>query len=602
MITSSVGGGVDLRRTGVCVCECVQEALEDCRWALKVDEKCVKAAVLEGKAHLCLGQYDRAIDSYNRARQMDAGKQSLLDDYIERVRMRQAAERDEQAARQTTEATDETGLVSLVNKLSSSGQSVAYYTGALELVRLKLNEERVARTLFRSCGGFELSSRHAQLSRCLNSPAPGSLTVADLSLTALYVNVLREACVDDDDNQCHVLAMPCLPQQLMTFIESASEMARCRAVASASVDLLFYLSQSARNRSQIVARYSAVKLISAAFLLAQRLPGSQLALNSQRLICNLATSDQLRRQVRDDFEQAVLASFNTLLASDSLAETVGGTLSVKTMVNLCGDARLRRAMSANEVTWSASISALVRLVHSQSSHQLVCTLLSLLANMAIDGTSRAGQTDLVQLSVLCTDLVTQLSVGELADRCYLLLSRLLKLNADCVHAVVNRGFISAASRDLTHLLPHHPGDGEWAGQGGDLMKHCLCAVTACTLHSHVSRRQLIDSRPPPLIGLLVQVLVSGQSQDDVVIGNTALCLSHCVSEPLAVDQLTSAARDSDVIMTLLVLARDQAKPTVQHNCAVLIARLVEAHAPYLDRLRELHGLEILHTVLRHVTE
>lgn len=584
-----------------------EEALEDCQWALRVDEKCLKAAVLQGKAYVGLRRYDEAVESYNKAREMDPGRQALTDEYIERARIKQAAERDEMTAGQSLEATAETGLVSLINRLCTPGQPVVYYTGALQLVRLKLTE-RFARTLFRSSGGFELSSTHSELSRCFNS-SPRSLSAADMTLTALYVSVMRDACVDNDENQCHVLAMPRLPHQLMTFIESVSEMSDCRDLAGTSVDLLVYLSQTARNRSQIVLRYDAVRLISAAFMLARRMPGSQLALNSQRLICNLATSDQLRRQLRgDDFVQCVLASFNSLMSSDSLAETVGASLSVKTMVNLCGDASLRRAMSASEVTWSASVSALARLVvQSHSSHQLTSALLSLLANMAIDGTSSASQSDLVKVSVLCTDLVTQLSASEsaeLVDRCYLLLSRVLKLNADCVHAIVNRGVMNAASRDLARLV--HEGEGEGVGEGegegegeGGLMKHCVAAVTACTVHGAVSRRELIDSRPP-LIGLLVQVLLSHESYDELVLGNTALCLSSCLSEPSAVHQLTSAARDRDVIMTLLVLARDQAKPSVQHNCAVLIARLVRAHAPYLDRLRELHGLEILHTVLRHV--
>ena len=529
-------------------------------------------------------------------------RQSVMNEYIERARIRKTAELEEQTAGQTSEAT---GLVNIINRLREEpGQPLIYYTGALELLRLRLRDP-VSRTLFRSSGGFELSSSHVALSRCLDS-SPSCLTDAELTLTAVYVGVMRDACHDDADSQCHVLAMRHLPQQLMTFIESAAEMPRCHDVASACVDLLLYLSQSSINRSQIVVRYDSTRLITAAFTLAQHLsPCSQLALNSQRLICNLATSDQLRRHLRPDFEQTVLASFNALLASASLADTLGGTLCVNTMVNLCGDARLRRAMSTNDVTWSAAVSALAGL--TDQSRQLACSLLSLLANMAIDGTVSAAQCDLVQLCVLCTDLLTQFSANEsveLVDKCYLLLSRVLKLNADCVHAVVTRGFITAASRDLACLLSHQPRAG--LGPGAELVgivKHCVCAVTACTLHSSVGRRELIDSCSPPIIGLLMDVLLShSEDEDDELIGNTALCLSNCITESsAAVRHVTSAARDRDVIMTLLVLARDQAKPTVQHNCAVLIARLVRGHTPYLARLRELHGVEILHTVLTHFT-
>jgi len=598
-----------------CVYVCAKGALEDCRWAFKVDENCMKAAVLQGRAHVGLKQYDAAIECYDKAKKIDPRKESIVNDYMSRARIRQAAELDEQNAGETFEASNETGLVSILDKVKQPGQLVIYYIGGLQVLRQRLTEP-VARTLFRSNGGFELAETHCEVSRCLSSDAC-SLNASDIELIALYVSVLRDACVDNDENQCHVLAMKHLPQQLMTFIECLPTVPQYHDIASASVDLLLYLSQTARNRSEIVLRCDSVRLLSAAFMLAQRADDT-VAVNTQRLICNLAMNDKLRRQLRDDFEQSVLVSFNSLLHSDSLAATAGGTLSVKTMVNLCGDQCLRRHLSNSASTWSACVSALARLTSTDHQpNELISTLVSLLANMAINGTTSASQLDLVQLSGLCADLLTQISAGdqvELVDRCYLLLSRVLRSSSECVQNVVQKQFISAASRDLIRLLHnHHHGDeaGDDASDD-DLLSHCVAAVTACTLHSELSRQQLTDScsastsaNKQSLIALLLDVLLSHERYDDVLIGNVALCLSHCVQLPAAVCQLTAAAAcrrhdNTDLMMTLLVLARDQDKPTVQHNCAILIARLVHQHPPSLDRLRELHGLEILHTVLRHV--
>jgi len=584
-------------------CVCAKGALEDCRWAFKVDENCVKAAVLQGRAHVGLKQYDAAIECYNIAKKIDPRKESVVNEYMSRAQIRRAAELDEQNAGQTFEASNETGLVSILDKVKQPGQPVIYYIGGLQVLRQRLTEP-VARTLFRSNGGFELAENHCEMSRCLSCDVV-SLSASDVQLTALYVCVLRDACVDDEENQCHVLAMKHLPQQLMRFIECLPTVAQCHDIASASVDLLLYLSQSARNRSEIVSRCDSMRLLSAAFMLAQRADDT-VADNTQRLICNLAMSDKLRRQLRDDFEQSVLLSFNSLLHSDSLAATAGGTLSVKMMVNLCGDQCLRRHLSNSASTWSACVSALARL--TTADHELISTLVSLLANMAINGTTSASQHDLVQLSGLCADRLTQMSAGEqveLVDRCYLLLSRVLKANSECVQTVVEKQFISGASRDLSHLLHHHHHHHHQAGDDADdaLLSHCVAAVTACTLHSELSRQQLTDTyiaSEQSVLCLLLDVLLSHERYDDVLIGNVALCLSHCVQLPAAVSQLTRRHDNTDLMMTLLVLARDQAKPTVQHNCAILIARLVHQHAPSLDRLRELHGLEILHTVLRHV--
>jgi len=586
-------------------CLWTQGALEDCRWALRVDEECLKAAVLQGKAHVGLKQYDTAIECYNKAKKIDPRKESVVNDYIDRARIRQAAELDEKRAGETFEASSEAGLVSVLDKLKKPCQPMLYYIGGLELVRQKLSDP-LARTLFRSNGGFDLASSHCKISGCLNAE-PSNLSASDVELTALYVTILRVACVDSDENQFHVLAMKQLPQQLMTFIECFADVPTCHDVVAAAVDLLLYLSQTARNRSQIVLQYDAVRLISAAFVIAQlqSVQGGSVAINTQRLICNLAMNERLRRELRDDFEQSVVASFISLLDSDSLAAAASATLSVKTMVNLCGDEWLRRRLSVNQSTWSACVRALSKLADQQSA-ELTSSLVSLLANMATSGTASATQHDLVQLSGICTDLVTRLPASdrsELIDRCYLLLSRVLKVNSECVESIVRKQFINAASRDLHHLL-HHQGDEQQQqdedGDGAsDVLRHCLAALTACTLHSDLSRQQLTDSKPP-VLRLLVELIVSHQSYDDVLIGNAALCLSHCVHLPSAVDQLTTAAGNPDIVMSLLVLARDQAKPTVQHNCAILIAKLVQQHEPFLDRLRQLHGLEILHSVLRHV--
>lgn len=71
-----------------------------------------------------------------------------------------------------------------------------------------------------------------------------------------------------------------------------------------------------------------------------------------------------------------------------------------------------------------------------------------------------------------------------------------------------------------------------------------------------------------LVGLKT-VLDLLKSPDEAVVGNAALCLSHCAELP----KVCKALAKTNIIMELLVLARDKTKPTVQHNCAILIAKL-----------------------------
>lgn len=549
-----------------------------------MDEKCVKAAVLQGRAYVALLQYDKALECYNSAKQMDAGKDAVINECIERARIKQAAQLEEQTAQQTFEASSETGLVRVLESLVKPDQPIIFYIGGLQVIQHKLQCGDEARTLFRSSGGFQLASSHGEISRCLSCCDPGRLSVADIQLTAVYLTVLRDACVDNDENQCQLLAMYSLLQQLMKFIESVP---LCQDVALAGVDLLVYLSRvTGRNRSQIVRQCGAIRLLTAAFQLAHRLPTSSLVATYQRFVCELAASDHMRRQLHhgDEFEQSVLDSFNLLLATDLTVSEC----SVQLMVSLCEDDWLRGRMAVNQATWSTAVNALKTLVDAslQSNVDLVCTLLTLLANMSISGTSGAAERDLVELCGLCTDLVTQFDSKQLVDVCFLLLSRVLKRSQGAVECVVDRQLISHLARLGLDC------------DDDNRLRQCLAVLAACTLHSDVARRQLVDSSPP-LIRLLVGVLLSTRD-DDQLIGNTALCLSHCLSVSSAMQQLITASSHHDLIKTLLTMARDHGNTAVQHNCAILIGKLVQQQTPFLDRLRQLHGLEILHTVLRQV--
>ena len=71
------------------------------------------------------------------------------------------------------------------------------------------------------------------------------------------------------------------------------------------------------------------------------------------------------------------------------------------------------------------------------------------------------------------------------------------------------------------------------------------------------------------VTLLLQQL---KHADEVIVGNSALCLGHCVASSAA---LCKQLADSNIIMDLLILARDQHKTTAQHNCAILIAKLCQ---------------------------
>jgi len=570
----------------------LQAALADCTWAFKVDEACLKAAVLQGKAHVGLKEYDKARDSYSRALKIAPRKEVLINDYMAQVKLAEDAEIQEKAAREMFDAGQHTGLVSLIEKLKKPDQLPMYYSGGLQVIRQAIKDV-TDKTLFRTNGGLVLSQTHLTISRVLSSD-PDSISIAESDMLASFFDVLVRVCIDNELNQREVLAISDLPSSVIRYLESSSKPG-C-IVAASALRLLLHLSQTAHGRSEIVSRYDVVRMISMAFakiLAPSPSPSSDLALNAQRLITNLAMDPKFRRQVYDGFESDVLTSFEALLLSDieNGSDLNNIMLSINMMVNLCGDAWLRRKAAGSLSTWKASVAMASkyksRVVNDQPSAEVICSLFGLLANMSYDGLPRNGEGDGVsemvrELCSICCNLIHLVDSGELLERCFLLLSRVLKCEGISPAVVVSVSSRSLVERAIEVIQKD-------AVRG--VTKYSIALLAICTRHSVDARQQVVDF--PKGLKAVVGLLTDS---DDVVVGNAALCLSHCVEVRRACKALTK----TNIIMDLLMLARDQAKPSVQHNCAILIAKLAQGDERHLNKLRELHGIEILNTVLKHV--
>ena len=63
-----------------------------------------------------------------------------------------------------------------------------------------------------------------------------------------------------------------------------------------------------------------------------------------------------------------------------------------------------------------------------------------------------------------------------------------------------------------------------------------------------------------------------KEQDEAVVGNAALCLSHLTGE----ERVAARLAKTNIVQHLLVKARDGLRPQLQHNCAILLATLAKS--------------------------
>uniref|UniRef100_A0A3Q3D741 Uncharacterized protein n=1 Tax=Hippocampus comes TaxID=109280 RepID=A0A3Q3D741_HIPCM len=122
-------------------------------------------------------------------------------------------------------------------------------------------------------------------------------------------------------------------------------------------------------------------------------------------------------------------------------------------------------------------------------------------------------------------------------------------------------------------------------------KYALKILTVCTAASQLAREVLVKSDKK--LSVLRRLLSS--SSDEMVTGNAALCLAHC----LELKGIASNLLGTDIVLELLRHAAGDAKRTaVQQNAAVALGKLCQSEPRHVNKLRELHGFEILHSCMK----
>jgi hypothetical protein len=92
-------------------------------------------------------------------------------------------------------------------------------------------------------------------------------------------------------------------------------------------------------------------------------------------------------------------------------------------------------------------------------------------------------------------------------------------------------------------------------------------------------------------------IVNLKKLNETVINNSVLCMTNCAES--SDGKLSAALASTNIIMDLLYLTRDGYNAAMQKNCGILISKLVKKDERHLERLRELHGVEILYAALKN---
>ncbi|NXO92502.1 TTC12 protein, partial [Certhia brachydactyla] len=546
-----------------------EKAISDCEWALKCNKNCLKAYFLMGKAHLALQHFSESRQCYEKMLQLDPQKENLFKDCVseadleeKRLKAEERAEREVQAGNVAALSIQE-----LLQRLSSTGQDILYYTGGIRLLAGVVNN-CTEQTFFRTNNGFSiLRNETVRGAFCAENKSP-----AEVELCVSLLLLWRAACAGNEENQRLLLAQPEVSAQLPELLSSGTAQIQRETLALISL----YSEHESGRRLLLRQDLSRWLQILMAFVKCT----DARADSAMNILSDLTGEKRFQTQCRATFSTGVLPLVTQLLVCAGQVQQAALARGLALLGTLCADVELRAQLAGSRECCRACLQLLQDGCCDASSpgyQQCVFAVLGLMMNLLLEP-SGTLQDFAVPISGRCLALLSHQD-GRIVTRAIGVLSRVLPASPAAVEEVVKGGVVKKMLKFLK--------------AGGQLTaSYAIKTLAICTKSSRRAQEELLkwDKRFQVLLKLL-------EAGDELIVGNAAFCLSQCLLLPGAASSLLG----SSVVQLLLRQAGGDAQRTsVQQNSAIALGRLCVAEPRHIHQLRKLNGLAILNSSMKYV--
>uniref|UniRef100_UPI0037E71761 tetratricopeptide repeat protein 12 n=1 Tax=Semicossyphus pulcher TaxID=241346 RepID=UPI0037E71761 len=547
-----------------------EEAISDCEWALKCNESCIKAYLLMGKAYLASKKYNEARNCFKKIEEMEPEMDKMVKEYLTQVHLEEEREGQEINAMQDFDKGRGKArrVPQLLEKLSKPGQMPLYYRGGVEILSQAVTD-CTDQTLFRLNNGFSIISSNDMVRSCLlqetKDPDSQQMCVSVLKLW-------RAICCGNDENQKMLMTCALTRQSVVLLVTSEHVDVQTECLA-----LLDLLSQMPHGRCLAIDNLN-VHLLAGNLMACIAEPSQRQEKTAVDILENLTAENKFCKQLRSVSTDSVIAPFTAILKNISASNQHVLPSLISAVGRLARDDVIRRNFAHDPGCWKAFVVAIKQCsVHDHK--EVLYPLLGLIINLSTI-TSAVIQEHAVSLCDCCLGLLRHTD-GGVVTRATGVLSTILPQSSEALQHVIQGGVV----RTMRRLLK---------GTGQAATKYAIKTLTVCTAASQLAREELVKCDKN--LSILRRLL--GASCDDMVTGNAALCLAHCLElEGIAISLL-----GTDIVPLLLRHAAGDAKRTaVKQNAAIALGKLCRSEPRYMNELRELHGLEILHSCMKLIT-
>ncbi|KAM4828387.1 tetratricopeptide repeat protein 12 [Thomomys bottae] len=544
-----------------------RKVLVDCEWALKCDETYTKAYFHMGKAHLALKNYKEARECYQKILEINPKLQTQVKEYLRQVDLQEKTDLQEKEANEFLASGKNTGVTTrnLLETLSKPNQAPLFYAGGIEILT-EMMKQGTERTLFRTHSGFSIINDNEVLRRCLFA------TKKDAVEETVCVSVLKlwqAVCHENEENQRLLVMHPDRGKVLLSFLTSP-----VLAIRQQSLSLLLQLTQTETGRSFVISHLDLARLLEA---LLSFLEFSDKKTNTAMgLLTDLFLEERFQLWFQNNLPEVLPMLTGVLRRDPMLTSTSAFCQCVNLMGNLSANPDARRHMWADEEFPDACLDLLVR-CEEDLFQDVIYTLLGLTMNLCLQ-VPLVSEAWAMEMSRKCLLLLSSQD-GGILTRAAGVLSRTLPSSLKIIQEALRAGIVKKMIKFL-----------KTGGQRAS--RYAVKILAICTNSCHEAREEVMSLDKK--FSVLVKVL---HSEDEVLVGNAALCLGNCMEVPSAASSLLK----TDLVPILLKLAANDSQTTsVQLNAGIALGKLCTAEPRFASQLKEYHGMEILNSVMKYI--
>nr|XP_054295778.1 tetratricopeptide repeat protein 12 isoform X2 [Pongo pygmaeus] len=517
------------------------------------DEKCTKAYFHMGKANLALKNYSVSRECYKKILEINPKLQTQVKDYLNQVDLQEKADLQEKEARELLDSGKNTAVTTknLLETLSKPDQIPLFYAGGIEILT-EMIKECTEQTLFRTHNGFSIISDNKVIRRCFSTAGKDAV---EETVCVSVLKLWQAVCSGNEENQ-HVLVMHHDRARLLAALLSSKVL----AIRQQSLALLLQLTQTESGRSLIINHLDLTRLLEA---LVSFLDFSDKEANTAMgLFTDLALEERFQVWFQANLPGVLPALTGVLKTDPKVSSSSALCQCIAIMGNLSAEPATRRHMAACEEFGDGCLGLLARCEEDVDLfREVIYTLLGLMMNLCLQAPF-VSEVWAVEVSRRCLSLLNSQD-GGILTRAAGVLSRTLSSSLKIVEEALRAGMVKKMMKFLKT-------GGETAS------RYAIKILAICTNSYHEAREEVI--RLDKKLSMMMKLL---SSEDEVLVGNAALCLGNCMEVP----NVASSLLKTDLLQVLLKLAgSDTQKTAVQVNAGIALGKLCTAE-PSLNKWR-----------------